>query len=236
MSPDDDDWKAKVEIIPPGEKSRELAARDKAGQLPEITLPPAGIIRSALITAVRYRSTVRALAAYHAAIREAAGVTEALDDLDYARLERERTIELLKDAPSIHKADADHRKKKLIKATDELEQEEARVEIARMERERKLHDEREKHRKWQQQQAGQPTSDPDDLSEEEQEFATKLKARSEKHRRSAQEPRLREIAEAIIEKIKQDYGGEKNLTPEAREHINRVEREAQQLIQDREPN
>ena len=78
MSPDDNDRTAKAEIIPPGEKSQELAPAGRAGQLPEIPLPPPGIIRWALLTAVRYGTTAKALAAYHTALREQTGVREAL--------------------------------------------------------------------------------------------------------------------------------------------------------------
>lgn len=240
MSSEDDDWKAKVEILRPGEKSRdeksrELQVRDEARQLPEIALPPRGVIKLALVTAFRYKTTEIALRAYQGAIREAAGATEALDDLDRARLVRARTIHLLEDAESIHQDDADHRRKKRIRTEQELKDAEADAEIRDMERQRKLQRERDKHGQWEQKQRGESGPDLGERSEEEDEFATELEAASEKHRRSAQQPRFEEIRDAIIDRIITDYGREKNLTPEAHEHIKLVREEAEELISDREP-
>ena len=231
----EDDWKAKVEIIPPGEKSRELEPREEARHLPEIALPPRGVIKSALLTALRYKTTETALRAYRAAIREAVGATGALDDLDHARLQRERTLRLLEDAESIHQDDADHRRTKRIGTEQALKDAEADAEIKDMERQRKLQRERDKHEQWEEKQRGESGPDLAERSEEEEEFATELEAASEKHRRSAQQPRFEEIRDAIIARIIADYGGEENLTPEANEHIKRVREEAEELIRDREP-
>ena len=105
--PDDDEKKgAEAEYIPPDDRSKEIERRPETGQLPEVQLPPSGVIRSAFLTAIRYRSTAAAVAAYTSAVHQSAGAVRALADLDRAVLEKDRVTRLLEDAETIHEKDA----------------------------------------------------------------------------------------------------------------------------------
>ena len=235
MCPEDDEYKAKVEIIPPGKRSQEIEPRKEARQLPALDLPPRGVIRIALYTAIKYKMTSRAIDAYEGAVRSTEGALRALDDLDLAVLERDRTIRLLEDAETIHETDELIRKAQRIEVDRSFKDTEARGRLADMKRERMLSQEEEKHRRWQQQQqGGEGGFDPDNLTEEEQEAQAELEARVEKKHRATEQLRFKDIAEAVIEKFIRERGGENNLTEEDQEYVRMVRNEAENMAKESE--
>ena len=84
-------------------------ARRQSIELPDVSSPPAGVVKNSFVTTIRYKQTARAIRAYREAIEEAGRAKIALANLEEAKLEHERTMRLLENAETVHEADAAER-------------------------------------------------------------------------------------------------------------------------------
>jgi hypothetical protein len=226
MRPEDDDKKTEAEYLPP--EPRDVARRDERQHLPDLPLPSSGLIRSAFLTAVRYRGTAAAVAAYSSAVRESVEAVNALADLDDAVLKQERTRRKLVDAETIHQRDAAKRREKLLKAQQSAHQEEVRAKKADLKRQQELSRLEAQHEHWQGKETGAGGFlDPDDLSPDEKEYYQELKAATA-HRRYDL------IAKAVIDEFLAGRS-ENDLNIDERNYIERLKTVAAQLAKDREP-
>lgn len=115
----------------------EITEKDK--NLLPIPLPPDHVMRSAFLTAIKYRSVQTALTAYNSCIRELTSISRAQSSFHQAQLEEQRTVELLKDASTIHEADQLARDTVLLKAKQDHEQLKHEAYLAEKKREVEKH-------------------------------------------------------------------------------------------------
>ena len=113
-------------------------ARRRSTELPDVSSPPAGIVKNSFVATIRYKQTARAIRAYREAVEEAEKTNLALANLEEAKLERERSIRLLENAEIIHEADATEREETRLDALESLNDTKANAELAAMKREQCL--------------------------------------------------------------------------------------------------
>ena len=99
--------------------------------LSPIPLPPDNVMRSAFLTAIKYRSVQTALSAYNNCINELSRTKNAQAGFHRAQLQEEKAIKLLRDSDEIHREDAAKRKMARMKAEHDLEQLEHEIDLAK---------------------------------------------------------------------------------------------------------
>lgn len=149
---------ASPEYIP----AKEIAEK-KAEPLATIPLPPESVLKSAFLTAIKYRGKLEALKAYNDSVKELVGIKHSTADYNEGVLRVLRTVETLKDAQTIHKSDKNKRDAELLRSEQHLEQMKHEAYLARKLREAEKH-----HNRIQHEQLMSATG-TDDLTEEEQE-------------------------------------------------------------------
>jgi hypothetical protein len=95
---------------------------DPTKNLPNIHVPGDVILKSAFLTAIKYRTVTSALKAYDAAFNELINIKDSQARFNEAAVEELRSIELLRDAETIHKADRNARRTRALQSEEKLEQ------------------------------------------------------------------------------------------------------------------
>lgn len=90
--------------------------------LSTIPLPPDDVMKSAFLTAIKYRTVKSALRAYDSCVQELVSIKESQASFNRAQLEESRTIMMLEDADKIHQMDSDIRDANALRASETLEQ------------------------------------------------------------------------------------------------------------------
>lgn len=211
-------------------KSGEIVEHTEGGSLPTIPLPPAGVIKTALFTAFKYGSVEYAYKAYQRSLIIATETNEAIAELHYSKIEKDRAIATLRDAGKIHEADSLERERLYEDAA-------VQAKIAELRRERELTDEEDEHARWKAKREGRSSDagiDLDNLTPEHEEFVADLL-----HEADAEDvildpvsdaEQVRAIAEEIIKRDTHAKGGENRLTPEDRELHRRIRETAERFI------
>ena len=175
----------------PAKEAREVAER--GGSLPIIPLPPENVLKSAFLTAIKYRTVSKALTAYDSCISELTNIKDSQSRFNEAALNELRTIEKLNDASGVHEADQALRDESLLDAKERLVQ---RKHVAYLDEKKR---EVEKHNVDIEHGILMGASGTDELTEEEQELEEHLKAKLRPAR-----------YKSVADKIRQDT----NLTEE----------------------
>jgi hypothetical protein len=103
-------------------------------EAPVIGVPTDAVFKSAFLAALKYKSIQSAIKAYNGAILETANTEKALGTLDLARLEAQKAVQTLMNAPKIHETDQLHRDISHLDAQQRLKQMKHEAELAEMER------------------------------------------------------------------------------------------------------
>ncbi|GAB5453396.1 MAG: hypothetical protein Hals2KO_37240 [Halioglobus sp.] len=175
MSDDINDTEGDYEFIARGEK----AVEEDGNQLP-VPLPPDHVMKSAFLTAIKYRTVESALVAYHRCINEMASIKGAQARYKNAELQEERAVLLLRDSAKIHYADAADRsavknaaEQRLMQSEEHLKQAEHQATLDDLRREMELKNAKDQHAAF----IAGNTAGTDELSEEEQELKEFLESR-----------------------------------------------------------
>lgn len=220
-SDDDDDDTAKTGgIISPTE----------GGSLPTIPLPPTGVLGTALLTAFKYGSVARAYRAYEHALAAAADTNEAIAQLHYSKIEKDRSIAFLRDAGKIHEADS-------LERESLYEDAKAEAKIAEMKRKRELTDEGDRHKKWKAKREGRGSDegvDLDNLQPVDKEIIADLLHEADVEdidlTPASRPEQLRAWTEEIIKRDTHAKGGDNRLTPDDREDHRRLRETTERFI------
>jgi len=168
MSDEIEDTQGEYEFIAKGEGS----AQKDGGQLP-IHLPPDHVMKSAFLTAIKYRTVESALVAYHRCINEMVSIKGAKARFNAAEVEEERAVRLLRDSETIHAADAADRMLVKKAAEERLKQAEHQGQLDKMLRDMELKNAKDQHAAF----MSGDTTQRTELSEEEEELKVFLESR-----------------------------------------------------------
>ena len=199
MSKDDYEQKdVRGEYIPKGEVP---ATQER--DLSPIPLPPDNVMRSAFLTAIKYRSVQTALSAYNNCINELTRTKNAQAGFHRAQVEEERAIELLKDSSTVHATDTAKRKMEQLRAEEALAQMEHEAALAG-----KLREMEKRNADIQHQNFMQGQDNTDNLSQEDKELKEYMESRILRSRREKaiadlirKEGNLSEEEEKILDEL-----------------------------------
>jgi len=147
----------------------ELVKEEKT--YPTIPLPPDNVLKSAFLTAIKYRTVAKAIEAYNFAILELASTQRAISELNDAFLEGQRVVRKLENAEKIFKADAAAREARLIREEHNLEQVKHEAKLAELQRKVELAHAQKQHDAL----TGEEVNTT--LTQEEEEFVEHVKAK-----------------------------------------------------------
>ena len=155
---------------------------------PIIPLPPEGILKSAFLTALKYRTVASAFAAYNSAVMEKGNVSDSLARNYEAKGRELEAYETLCDAPYTHERKARTRRALLeaeaVQAEAYLAQQKHEAHLAKKQRAAEKHHNRIQHEQF------MKSAAVDDLSEVEKE--------ADEHMRASVLPlRIQALADAI---------------------------------------
>lgn len=153
----------KVEDASPEYISAKEIAKKKAESLATIPLPPDSVLKSAFLTAIKYRGKTEALKAYNSSVQALVEIKHSTADFNDAAVRALRSIETLKDAQTIHQSDKNIRDAELLRSEQHLEQMKHKAYLAEKQREVEKHNVNIQHEQL------MGAAGTDDLTEEEQE-------------------------------------------------------------------